>query len=597
MFNLPNQRAASYAAHSFIRGVIPLLLFVMTYACGPIAKVPPPLPTASAELFQARAAYKAGDWESLRVPLQRLSEEGHFGPEVRLYRAILLSLEEPRRALDRLRTLRGQVSDDMPGLISQLRQRVRLHQTIAELFSGESCHLTLPGLVANKKSDWFLRAEGDQRRTRDAEAHCAQQRPTLAQAQPEPPESKPAAASPTPSTPQGPAEVVVALPLELPKYRRLAEQLRAAAEAYHRLGATSNVKAAPTAEQEQAPQATGEEAEGTPGESEAQTDTGAESASVSPFHLRILSVNNSAELRSQLEALPESPPLLIAFAPGELTNAFVENAKLNRRLLLLISDNEAALSAPGEIWRLFLNQERLARATALLGGAERGQGAVALLAQGSERLEALLQAAWEGGGGRWEGSCFFKLENTSEDWQEVAMCLKRSAATELLLPLSGRKVSLALSHLAAHGVWSMGAAAPRQGVRRFRLIGWPSWYQARVLRNAGRYLEGALLPSPVRLESPEVSALREAMEPQNREKVSMLSLFLVELIHLANQALRAQRELPTLSLPSIFLEQPLAARYLPPLDWSQPELLKRFLSLEVHEGAFRLKPTAAPDGS
>ena len=141
------------------------------------------------------------------------------------------------------------------------------------------------------------------------------------------------------------------------------------------------------------------------------------------------------------------------------------------------------------------------------------------------------------------------------------MCLKRSAATELLLPLSGRKVSLALSHLAAHGVWSMGAAAPRQGVRRFRLIGWPSWYQARVLRNAGRYLEGALLPSPVRLESPEVSALREAMEPQNREKVSMLSLFLVELIHLANQALRAQRELPTLSLPSIFLEQPLAARY------------------------------------
>lgn len=156
------------------------------------------------------------------------------------------------------------------------------------------------------------------------------------------------------------------------------------------------------------------------------------------------------------------------------------------------------------VWRGLHTPPLVARAVAGAGLAAGGRRAAIVypdIAYG-QALARLFEGSWQAGGGEITVQRSFSLEKP--DIKAMARDLKGRGFDTLFLPAPPQVAANLLSHFAAEaGVWSKSSRrsmAGRKGVKEVVLLGIPEWYDQRLIDQAGRYVDGALIPVPFATE-------------------------------------------------------------------------------------------------
>ena len=167
------------------------------------------------------------------------------------------------------------------------------------------------------------------------------------------------------------------------------------------------------------------------------------------------------------------------------------------------------------------------------------------------------------------------------------------------MALSPRQSAQLMTYLAAQGIWSaqgsnfkralppLSQASEPEERRLLRVYLWPSAYDQQALKQAGRYLEGARLVSPVYLEGEGFQALNQALEEEISRKAHIIDPLLLELIKLLDPLLR-ESLLRDEALIDRLRSLSQAEGLLPALSFERPELMGPLKLIEVKEQRFTL---------
>ncbi len=183
-------------------------------------------------------------------------------------------------------------------------------------------------------------------------------------------------------------------------------------------------------------------------------------------------------------------------------------------LMLTVSD--AAVTSDGPVWRVLhtpLLVARTAAGAALARGAKRAV-VVRPDTTYAGTLGGWFERVWSAGGGAMAGRVVWSKR---PDWGDIAARVAALPADALFIPCGPTEAAQIASHLAAAGVWARRGSKPRfrnKTVREVWMLGPPEWYTPALPRQAGRYLEGALVPVPYAAETargaPFSTRVREA---------------------------------------------------------------------------------------
>jgi ABC-type branched-subunit amino acid transport system substrate-binding protein len=261
--------------------------------------------------------------------------------------------------------------------------------------------------------------------------------------------------------------------------------------------------------------------------------------------------------------------------------------------LVMLTLSDAPVKRGGLLWRALHTPEMAARAAADAGLA-RGGREVAILAPRNgygRTLAALFRSAWEAGGGH----VSFQTDWDPADprWPVVAKAARAAAFDTVYIPDGPVGAALLASHLAAENVWSRGPTPRFAGdrkVREVQVLGTPEWYEASLLSQAGRYLEGALVPVPFAAETPGGGAFAERLRKVTQRDPTPFDALLADALS-GCQAAYARHGADGAALADDFAAVKVAQASAG-LRFDRPEALDRLLLLEVRNGAFA--PAAEP---
>ncbi|MCA9544354.1 MAG: ABC transporter substrate-binding protein [Myxococcales bacterium] len=173
--------------------------------------------------------------------------------------------------------------------------------------------------------------------------------------------------------------------------------------------------------------------------------------------------------------------------------------------LIMLTLSDAAVASDGPTWRALHTPLLVARtaAGAALGRGARKAATVHATDGYGRTLASWFKQAWQAGGGAWAGEVTWAPGKGPEHAQ-VARRIRALGADVLFMPIEPATAAELLSHLAAQKVF---VRRPNQTfrkdgeVRQATVIGPPEWYDERLIRQGGRYVEGALVPVPFAVET------------------------------------------------------------------------------------------------
>ncbi len=184
--------------------------------------------------------------------------------------------------------------------------------------------------------------------------------------------------------------------------------------------------------------------------------------------------------------------------------AAVEAADAADLPTLMLTVSDAAVKGDGPTWRL-LHTPLLVARTAAGAALRRGAKRAVIARPDTDFAEALATwfvRVWEASGGEVAGHVVWS--EVEPDWAEVAGRVKPLAGDALFAPCPPLEGAQLLSHLAADGVWARRGERPRfrnDEAREMWVVGPPEWYTPALLRQAARYVDGALIPVPYAAET------------------------------------------------------------------------------------------------
>ncbi len=227
--------------------------------------------------------------------------------------------------------------------------------------------------------------------------------------------------------------------------------------------------------------------------------------------LRVLDGGDAETARRAIARLAEDEHAFAAVGLFDQTvsQAAAEAAAEHRLPLIMLTLSDAPMQREGLLWRA-LHTPALAAGTVARAGLARGGRQAAILAPRNgygRALAAAFRDAWEAGG----GAVVYEAgwEPAKPEWPGVARAARAAPFDTLFIADGPVGAALLSSHLAAEDLWSRGRE-PRfkrdKKVREVQVLGTPEWYEPALLSQAGRYLEGALVPVPFAAEVPSGAA-------------------------------------------------------------------------------------------
>ena len=573
-------------------------------ACACSGPPPAPPPSPSDELLQARELFKSGDWDALKEVVKGLPSSGPFADEGYFYLSVTKGIKHPKYGLDSLRAQELKGSEE-------LRAKNRLYQLIFQGLRGE-CLLALgplkslyaPELDAYPNGTKRLiqrvlkdcdERRADQMRQLSADLKDKQQATASAHPQPETQAEDATEKDPRTSAPET-TETDTGRPQEAPTSRALSvAQLQEV---------TPHIALFLPKKKDTRGRVAGQLLEVAP-IAKAQIER-----SGKPINIEIFEPQGPEQLTEQVLNLDARVQLVIAFTlSSSLHKALIEASRAQARPVILLTPHLIERRDGDQLWRLFTTTQSIAKAISL--DALRAKAKRALLITSSSaaglKLAQGIEEVVRASGLEWEGHEVTPKQADSDGWSTLARRISQRPIDTLIMALSSTQSAQLMTYLAAEGVWSAKGAqfeselpplhrATKQEQRPLRTYLWPSAYEQRALKQAGRYLEGARLASPVYLEGEGFQALSETLRKEINRDAHMIDPMLVELITSLDQPLRESliRDQPLSStLKTLIIPEGL----LPELSFQRLELMGSLRIIEVNERRFVLRsprPQGAP---
>lgn len=587
-----------------------LISLATLYACS--APPPPPPPTPSEGLLKARELFKAGDWPALSSAVKALPSSGPFVDEAYFYLAVVKGIKHPRYGLDSLRAQELKGSEE-------LRARNRLYQLIFQGLRGE-CLLALGPLKTLYAPELDSHPEGTRRLIQDVLRACDEVRATQmrqlsadlkgargSQATSSTTERKGGGTDDPAPTQEGPTTG-------------------------EGLGGASNLKgsekgtsasSAPPLSATQLEQVTPHVALFLPRTKEHRGSIAGQLLEVAPIarsqiertgkpiKIELFEPLGPEELTEQVLNLDTSVQLLVAFTlSSSLHDVLIEASRAQSRPMILLSPHPLTQRAGDQIWRLFTTTKTIAES--IIADAVAAQAKRLLLVTSSGHAGAQLareiEAVARGSLLEWEGHEITPKLKDSEGWSALAKRLSARPFDTLLMALSASQSAQLSTYLATEGVWSAGGSefegplpllsqASGEERRALRIYLWPSAYEQRALNQAGRYLEGARLMSPVYLEGERFQELNQTIRKEINRDAHIIDPMLIELI-ISLDPLMREALIKDLALTELLQGLTLPEGILPELSFTRQELMGPLKVIEVKEQRFTISlPQPTPERS
>jgi ABC-type branched-subunit amino acid transport system substrate-binding protein len=171
---------------------------------------------------------------------------------------------------------------------------------------------------------------------------------------------------------------------------------------------------------------------------------------------------------------------------------------------VLLTPSDAAVAQPGRVWRALHTPALVVRTAAGAALARGGREALIVRPRtaAGESYAALFRSVWSAGGGFVSGEDI-DYDAAKPDWKAVARRVAERPGDTIFFPDGAVNAAQGLATLASQGLWARSGVArfERSKVREFLVLGTPDWYAPDVMRQSGRYFEGALFPVAFALES------------------------------------------------------------------------------------------------
>ncbi len=309
-------------------------------------------------------------------------------------------------------------------------------------------------------------------------------------------------------------------------------------------------------------------------------------------------------LSAQLVQLDPSVQLVVGLSlSAEERDVFVQAAGAQVRPMVLLSPYAVdGAGAQGErgVWRLFATVPLIADALVSVGveAGARKVGVVTVPGEGGAAIGEAIKASALARGAR-----VVEIAPTSPatEWSALAARVKGWGADTLFLALSPTDVAQLTTHLAALGLWSAPPASFEGDLSAHRkpnhdlvrLLLWPSAYDPRLLKQAGRYVEGARGVTPFLRESHEFEALDAQTMEEIERGAQMVDPLLIDLVEGLDETLRVSLALGR-PLKELLRDLTLAPALLPPLSFDGPDLLRALRVFEVSGQRFVSRERLAP---
>lgn len=257
------------------------------------------------------------------------------------------------------------------------------------------------------------------------------------------------------------------------------------------------------------------------------------------------------------------------------------------RPMVLVTAGDAAVERPGRVWRVFPTPALIVRTAAGAGLARGGRRAAVLRPQtpAAETFGSLFRAVWTAGGGSLEPTDL-TYDPARPDWARLAARLQSTEADTVFFPEGAVTAAQALATFASVGLWSASPTRTfeRSRVRTLTFLGTPDWYAPDVMRQSGRYFEGALIPVAFATESVPGARLAARFSAAGRPAPNAVDALVWEsvlAVDAAGQAAARRRTSPLATLPATESGQVTVG-----LRFDQPDALQSLYVLTVRDGRF-----------
>ena len=561
-------------------------------------RVQAPPPPNDPNVGAANHAFIKGDWNTLRGLLKRLPGEGAYLDDSLFYQALILGLDDPKKAVDKMQHLQGSSN-------SLIKERANFYHLIFKAKSGD-CLLTVGPL---RKLYWPKINKlpvGSQSHLKTALKYCDKEELVIPKFE-TPKREK--IVSNTEQSKQ--TQVTASQALDNP------DQLSVKSSVSQ---PTSHLKIALTKEQRRSVSPylqlwlpLTENSEGSVSSKPAgindllsesspllidERESQGERLEIERLDIGLqgqTSVSNRyAELRSEVDAL-------IAVTPTkELHDAVMSVAHAQNRPLFILTpypiktDGDTNNLSP--IWRIYPDTKLIAEHLVKLAAEQDSQGVGLIIPDGPNQAAeiTLFQELLKK---RQIKLIRHQSVKADSDWSAVANKVRDwPVDTIIFASLPTLSVTSLVTNLAAKGIWSadhqkfeevikLKGSTPKEDLfRRFLL--WPSIYNQQALDQAGRYLEGARTVTPVMRESFSFISLDQKLFKEVGRRADLLDAIMLDLLSIVDHAVR-KAEVKQIEVDQVLTGDDLPLQYLRSLDFKSTEPLKELFTIEVYQQKFR----------
>lgn len=306
--------------------------------------------------------------------------------------------------------------------------------------------------------------------------------------------------------------------------------------------------------------------------------------------LEVRSAADPASVEAAFAELAEAGAFgVVGLFDQSTARAAVDAAEAHDLPALMITVSDAAVKADGPTWRLLHTPLLVARTAA---GVALGRGAKRALVVRpetgwAETAGVWFERVWQAGGGAITPAVTWNPEAPA--WKRVVDAVRETSADALFVPCGPTEAAQLASHLAADGVWARRGSKPRfqaEDVREVWLLGPPEWYTPALLKQAARYLDGALIPVPYAVETARGATFAHRLEAAAGRAPTAFDALLADGIDALAAAHRAHEDGPKVdAVRGVKLATPRTSG----LRFDTRDALPGLLVLQVTPDGFRPK--------
>ncbi len=225
---------------------------------------------------------------------------------------------------------------------------------------------------------------------------------------------------------------------------------------------------------------------------------GATLASLSTPNGKITLIIEDSEDSSAFDRLDKAGVIAVVGPVDATRTKEVAPLALNRRLPVIALSTEIPTSTDAWVFQDFVDADEEARASAQIAVRRLAAKRVAILSPDigyGTRMAREFKTAVEANG----GTVVFEktYDRKSTDFTKIAGALLAAKPDAVFIPDTGAKVAEVTAFLAAKNIWgrTFGESTKRDGRTRVYYLGTSLWQDDALLRQAGTYVEGALIPA------------------------------------------------------------------------------------------------------